>query len=123
VGESITERGKLFHNLITDGKMTICTSQFFVQSWSSSYLEINLLAEISIRLLIRARVYNLLYILSSKLIFKLVWGFQMVEAYLSIGHTMILYMSHFTCAGQLETLCRKNAVVCLISYLQNMFIP
>jgi len=40
----------------------------------------------------------------------------MVEAYSSIGHTSrttILYMLHFTCAGQLETLCHKNAVVCL----------
>jgi len=42
----------------------------------------------------------------------------MLEAYSSIGRTMILYMLQFTCIGQLETLRCKNAMV----YLALLFI-
>ena len=37
----------------------------------------------------------------------------MVEPYSSIGRTMILYMLHLTCVGQLEILRRKNALTYL----------
>jgi len=42
----------------------------------------------------------------------------MVEAYSSIGQTIILL--HVTCAGQLETLHHENAL--FFSYLQNKLI-